>query len=239
MKASPLIGIVAHTDLDCFRMPATTIPLTYSDAVVRAGGTPLILPFTENHDGLQQMLAPVDGLLIPGGKDVDPALYHQEAQPETEAINPALDRFQIAIVEIAISRALPLLGICRRAQVFNVTLGGTLHQDVPGQFTASNLRHMPSCIHFGIYHNVTTEAGSRLRAFFGKTLAVNSRHHQAINLPGEGLAITAHAPDGVIEGAQHTDLPIDLVQWHPELMLQKNDVMLPLFTELVERCRQR
>ena len=111
-----------------------------------------------------------------------------------------------------------------------MALGGTLVQDIPSLIPESNLRHMQKTLSFDTDHEAEFTPGSRLFELFGPSIRINSRHHQCIELPGKGLKITAKAPDGVIEGAEHESLPIDLVQWHPELLMQKDDAMLPAFS---------
>jgi putative glutamine amidotransferase len=132
----------------------------------------------------------------------------------------------------------PILGICRGAQVLNVALGGSLFQDIPAQFTAPVLNHMQKEIHFGTDHPIDIQPGSRLHDMFGPRIMVNSRHHQSIRRPGNGLKVTARSPDGVIEAVEHTSLPIDLVQWHPELMLIENQSMAPVFASFIRACKE-
>jgi putative glutamine amidotransferase len=130
----------------------------------------------------------------------------------------------------------PVLAICRGIQLINVALGGSLFQDIPSQFSTPTLKHMQDTLSFDVDHPVSIAPGSRLFEMFGPEILVNSRHHQSIKAVGKDLIITARAPDGVIEAAQHQSLPMDLVQWHPELMLRKNDDMLRLFKSFIKRC---
>lgn len=232
----PIIAIVGHTDLNKFNMPATAIPTAYTQAVEKAGGVPIILPFTPDLDILPAMAGSAQGFLFAGGKDMDPAFFHQAPIPELGEMDTALDRFQMAVLSWAMAGKMPVLAICRGLQVVNVALGGTLFQDIATQAPGQVLKHTQDVISFDTDHEIKIEPGSRLHTIFGDRIPVNSRHHQAIDSLGEGLVITARAPDGIIEAAEHQTLPMDLVQWHPELMLQKNDVMLPLFKSFVERC---
>lgn len=134
---------------------------------------------------------------------------------------------------------MPILGICRGAQVANVALGGSLVQDIPSQMPESDIVHMQNVFSYGTDHDVRFDPGSRLCRLFGESIRINSRHHQSIDAPGKGIRITAWAPDGVVEGAEHEFLPIDLVQWHPELLMQKSDGMLPLFNRFIRNCQDR
>jgi len=233
----PVIAVVGHTDLNKFNMPATSIPTAYTHAVEKAGGVPLILPFTRNLDNLPAMTASARGVLFTGGKDMDPAFFHQAPVPELGEMDTALDRFQIGVLDLAMAEKLPVLAICRGLQLVNVALGGTLFQDIYTLAPGPVLRHTQDVISFDTDHDIAIVSGSRLHGIFGDRIPVNSRHHQAVDRLGQGLVITARSPDGIIEAAEHQTLPMDLVQWHPELMLMKNDAMLPLFTSFVDRCR--
>lgn len=232
----PLIGIVANTDLNRFNMNATMIPLAYSGSIERSGGVPVILPYTKNPRVLLAMADSVQGFLFPGGIDVDPGLYNETAVPELGKVDKALDIFQRAILDLAMTQKKSILAICRGTQVVNVALGGTLYQDIGSQVGPAALKHTQDVISFDTDHDVSFEPGSRLHELFGGHIQINSRHHQSIKTVGKDLVITGRAPDGVVEAAQHRTLPMDLVQWHPELMMQKNDAMLPLFKTFVDRC---
>ncbi|MFO7714897.1 gamma-glutamyl-gamma-aminobutyrate hydrolase family protein [Desulfosarcina sp.] len=230
----PLIGMIAHTELNRFKMPATTMPLAYTAAIEKAGGLPVILPFSHAHDILPAIAGSVQGFLFPGGNDIDPSFYNETPVPELGAVNKDLDLFQMAVLKLAIAQEKPVLAICRGIQLVNVFLGGTLVQDIPSQIGDPFLTHLQDDMDTD--HPIDIEPGSRLHQLFGPHIVVNSRHHQSVKEPGKGFVVTARAPDGVIEAAEHKNLPIDMVQWHPERMLQKNDQMLPLFKAFIERC---
>lgn len=229
----PLIGVVANNDLSRSGMAVSAVALGYTRSLEKAGGVPVILPFTEELGNLAAMTAPVQGFLFPGGGDINPAFYHEPADAALDAVSEALDCFQMAVFHLACAAGKAVLGICRGIQLANVALGGTLFQDIPSQFGARALEHSGAA---DAAHPVAIEPGSRLYSLFGPRMIVNSRHHQSIKDPGKDLVVTARAPDGVIEAAQHRHLPIDLVQWHPERMMQQDDAMLPLFRAFVDRC---
>ena len=233
----PLIAIVSHVADNAFGMPSNSIALAYTDSIERAGGLPLILPFTRNRDILPDFVSKIDGVLIPGGIDVDPAFYGEKGIEALGSVDPDLDLFQMAVLNAAMAQKKPVLGICRGIQLINVALGGSLFQDIRMQLGPESLNHMQKSIHFDVDHPATIEPDSRLHELFGPEIMVNSRHHQSIKTPGRDLIITAKAPDGVVEAAEHKTLPIDLVQWHPELLLQKSDDMLCLFEMLVRHCQ--
>jgi putative glutamine amidotransferase len=232
----PFIAVVAHTEINRFGLLANSISATYTEAVEKAGGLAMILPFTQKTDIIPLMVEKADGFIFTGGMDVDPAYYGEKGIAGLGSVNPELDRFQMAVLQAVMACRKPVLAICRGFQLINVALGGSLFQDIPSQFSTPVLKHMQDTISFDVDHPVTIEPGSRLFALFGSRIMVNSRHHQSVKTPGRDLIITARAPDGVIEAAQHKTLPMDLVQWHPELMLRKNNDMLRLFESFIKSC---
>ena len=140
---------------------------------------------------------------------------------------PLRDAFEIALLDAAVNSGLPVLGICRGPQLINIAAGGTLHQHLP-QHAATD--GPPDATP----HTVTTTEGSQLREMYGPEVAVNSLHHQAVDQLGDGYIATARSTDGIIEGIEHTELPILAVQWHPELMTEA--LTDPCFSWLVERA---
>jgi putative glutamine amidotransferase len=157
-----------------------------------------------------------DGLVLPGGGDVDPARYGGDTGAPCYDVNPAQDELDFAILEAARDRGIPVLGVCRGLQVVNVALGGTLVEDLP----ASEVTHRPSARRGGLawaWHDVAVTEGSLLRDAVGSdTISVASGHHQAIGTLADGLLATAVAADGVVEAVEHASEPIIAVQWHPE-----------------------
>ena len=190
---------------------------TYPAAVQRAGALALILPpddaVVESPDLL---LDRVDGLLLAGGADVDPAGYGAVPHPETGVVWPERDRFEIALVRCAIERGIPVLGACRGMQILNVALGGTLHQHLPEVIYTDRHRHTPGV--FGD-HEVRLEPGSlAARAIGSEHSLVKSHHHQGISELGEGLVATGWSPeDRLIEAVEVPGAEYALgVLWHPE-----------------------
>ncbi|WP_320045308.1 gamma-glutamyl-gamma-aminobutyrate hydrolase family protein [uncultured Desulfobacter sp.] len=233
------VAIAANTEQNKNGQTITSVPVVYSHCIQRVGGVPVILPPTGDEQMVALMLSRVSGLILPGGLDMDARFFNQEMHPACRASDPELDTFQVALVTLAVELHMPILGICRGAQVANVALGGSLVQDIPSQRPESGIDHMQKVFSFGTDHDVRFDPGSRLYRLFGESIRINSRHHQSIDAPGKGIRITAWAPDGVVEGAEHESLPIDLVQWHPELLMQKSDGMLPLFCRFVRNCKKR
>jgi putative glutamine amidotransferase len=189
---------------------------TYPAAVQRAGGLALILPpdATAEQEP-DRLLERVDGVLLAGGADVDPASYGAEPHPEIGVTWPERDRFEIALARRAIERGLPVLGACRGMQILNVALGGTLHQHLPQVVGTDVHRHTP-----GVFsdHEVRLEPGSRAAGAAGAERSlVKSHHHQGIADLGDGLVATGWSDDGLIEAVEKPGEEYVLgVLWHPE-----------------------
>jgi len=208
----------------------------YVRAVAGAGAEPVLVPATPAlHSEMTRMLQRVDGLLLPGGWDMDPALYGEPAVEVLGTTDVELDRAEIEAVTEAMAIELPVLGICRGQQVLNVALGGTLRQHVEGHDGRGQPRDR-------LAHPVRVERDSELaRAAGGAEVIVNSLHHQAVKELGSGLQVTATSPDGVIEGVEHGEAVV-AVQCHPEELVEKSEwaqALLQRFVERAARARQR
>src|SRR5262245_31935414 len=208
------------------------VPEPYVRCVEAAGGLPILLPVADP-ERAREYLALVDGLLLIGGDDVDPALYDAEPHPDLGPVDRARDLFEIALTQAAARSGMPTFGICRGAQVMNVAFGGTLHQHIPDTVPGA-LSHGEG---YDESHEVTLTPGCRLAAVVGaERLSVNSHHHQAIDQPGKDFVVTARSPDGVVEGAEAPGRPFLLgVQWHPERM--DADSTRRLFRAFVDASR--
>jgi putative glutamine amidotransferase len=209
-------------------------PRDYDAAVRRAGATPRALSLD---DSPARALDDVNGLLLTGGDDVDPALYGEAPHPTFDVAEPGRDAFEIDVVRRALAADLPVLAICRGLQVLNVALGGTLIQDIPSE-PGSFLQHDADGA-LTLAHTVTVTPGSRLAALVGPddTRAVNSRHHQAVRALGSGLIVTATSPDGIVEAAELPAARFCVgVQWHPENFHATGEFSA-LFDGFVAACR--
>ena len=208
---------------------ASFLPAVYVDGVTSAGGTVVLLPPQPVDDAVvARVLDGLDGLVITGGRDVDPATYGQAPHPSTD--EPARDRdaWELALVRAALARRLPLLGICRGAQVLNVALGGTLHQHLPD--VVGHYQHQLGNAVFST-SSIQTVPGTRLAALIGTATDAQCYHHQAIAELGTGLIASAWDPDGVVEAIETLGEAFVLaVQWHPEERLDD----LRLFAGVVE-----
>lgn len=240
INTKPLIAVVPNLDRNKLDMVCNSVTKTYTDAVIKGGGVPFILPLTTDRELTHRLLSMAGGALFVGGMDVDPARYGEKPIADLMSVTPELDEVQFMMAEEAIGMDKPILAICRGSQVINVALGGTLVQDVPTTYPESDLVHMPEPLRVSIEndHEVVAEEGSVLHKLFGEQFPVNSIHHQSVKEPGNGLEVTARATDGVIEATEHESKPILTIQWHPEAMLMKDDAMLPLFEHFIGMCKK-
>lgn len=214
--------------------------LTYSRAVYAAGGLPLLLPNLPP-EAAEETLGTLDGLLLSGGGDIDPAIWGEARLNEAGTPTPERDEFEMALVRAALARAVPLLGICRGVQVLAVATGGDLWQDIPTQVPGA-LPHRQTQLRADASHEVIITPGTLLARILvpdGATsqprLAVNSFHHQAPRNPGTIFAIAARSPDGLIEGLEAVGARFALgVQWHPEEMAATDPLQARLFAALIE-----
>jgi len=234
----PVIGISSYREQarwGSWDTPSVLLPSRYPDSVTRAGGIPVLLPSVP---GAEQTVARLDGLILAGGGDIEPARFGAQPHPQTGGVRPARDAAELALAAAALEHAVPLLGICRGLQVLNVALGGTLHQHLPD--LVGHEGHSPVAGGYGT-HQVKAAPDSRLAGILGPAASgefpVPTHHHQSIDRLGAGLVATAWAADGTIEAAE---LPGSepgftlAVQWHPEAGDDPS-----LFGALIAAARQR
>ena len=239
--AAPLIGITTSVTVD--KVPERAyVNATYIRAVQAAGGIPLLLTphFTpEVQAALWQRL---DGLVLTGGGDIEPARFGEARHPAVDDVSPARDELEIGLTQRAVADEVPLFAICRGVQVLNVALGGTLVQDVPSEWPDA-LAHSQKAPRHEPSHAVKVMGeGTRLGRVLGALeIEVNSMHHQAIKRLGEGLRDVAWAPDGVIEGVEMPgeERFVLGVQWHPEELVGHDQAARNLFAAIVDAARRR
>ncbi len=205
-----IIGITTYGRDDKFYLPPA-----YVDAVRSVGAVPVLLPPGEQQ--LPGMLEMVDGLILAGGGDIDPALYGGSGHPTIYLTDQERDTFELTLTRLALERHIPTLGICRGLQVMTVASGGDLVPHVPDEFGSEVLHRYDQ--HSPISHPVRVASGSRLEAIMGTVeLEIASHHHQAARSVPHGWRVAAHAPDGLIEALEHEAHPWMIgLQWHPEL----------------------
>jgi len=244
----PLIGITTQTLQAIDGIPeglphSVVMNQRYFQAVTSAGAAPVLVPLIDELDALRAIYERLDGILIPGGVDVDPAAFGETPHARLGRIDPARDRVELQLVQWAVEDHKPVLGLCRGLQVINVALGGTLYQDLEAQYPNA-LKHdyFPN---YGferdyLAHRVELTPGSRLRtALDADSIAVNSMHHQGIKVLAGALAPAATAPDGLIEAAEGSSADSFLVgvQWHPEVFDATDPNTEHLFSEFITASR--
>ena len=212
----------------------------YVEAVERAGGLPLVLPYKVDPALAGQYLDNLDGLVLSGGDDIDPSLWGEDKHPMAGHLDSDRQRFELALLAGVEKRAMPVLGVCLGSQMMNVYRGGSLHQFLPNMPRDEPLEHRRIGEDWGFRHTVTVEPRSKLAHVLGTTtVASNSSHKQSVNRIGKGLHVVAHSPDGIIEATEDPSFPFFIgVQWHPE---KQNDeaVHLRLFQALVQHATRR
>lgn len=231
----PLIGIACSIEESGF-----TVGTDYARAVHSSGGIPVALPPVIADELVPELLERLDGLLLSGGDDVDPVHYGEEILPENGQLEPERDRVELALAREALRRGVPILGICRGMQVLNVAAGGSLYQDIPSQ-TSTRLQHRQRAPRWYATHGITIRPASVLAAAFGVTATrVNSFHHQAVRRVAPGFAVTAQAPDGIIEGIEAEGHPFAVgVQWHPECLFERDPLQAALFRAFIAAAERR
>jgi putative glutamine amidotransferase len=226
----PLIGITVGASRARDGLDYARLRTTYVRAVEAAGGLPVLVPPLDDATALLERL---DGLLLPGGADVDPAFYGEDMNGALTP-NPELDHLELAAARWALEHELPTLGICRGQQVINVALGGSLVQHMDG--------HAPEGPRDWLHHGLQVAAGSQLASVLGGTsFEVNSHHHQAVKQLGTGLVAVAWSEDGTIEGLERPTQGgwLLAVQFHPEDLVPAHEASNRLFAAFIAACRQR
>ncbi len=236
LSGIPLIGVTTWPEVAEGRAPRFSVSRSYFEAIAEAGGAPLgIAPLHEK--SLRALYGVVDGLLLTGGGDVDPAHYGEQPIPELGRIDAERDSAELLLARWAMEDNKPVLAICRGEQVLNVACGGTLYQDLPAQ-QPSELNHNESAekgIRGLATHELLVEPRSRLAHAIGSgDHRANSHHHQAVKDIGRGLTVTARSEDGIVEAVEHEELSwVVGVQCHPEEMWREHDWARRLFQSFV------
>ena len=229
----PVIGISAIDDDKHWMYQQRT---SYSDAIWENGGLSIYLPCRESLEDVEQVVSLCDGLLVPGGADIDPSLYGEERVEECGKSHLVNDRYDLALIHEAVRQNKPVLAICRGLQAVNVAFGGTLYQDIPTQYE-TKVKHSSGLASKENYHRVILKEGSYIERLCGRgEILTNTSHHQAIMDLAEGFTVTARCEDGIIEAIECEERNIIALQWHPERM-QDEETFRRLFAEFVDKCR--
>lgn len=234
-RRPPLIGLsVSPSD------NASALSACYYHAVLKAGGAPLLIPAITDVTTLRHIVALLDGLILTGGKDVNPLWYQEDPHQALGEVDPLRDAYELTLLKLASDRNVPILGICRGEQLINVAFGGTLYQDIPSQRAGKPaIKHVQKMPGQYISHTVTVTPQSQLAAIIGAgKQGVNSFHHQAVKDIAPGFRAVAYAPDSIVEAIEAwPERPVLGVQWHPEVLVDGPDsTMLKLFAFLAGKA---
>lgn len=235
----PIIGIVAGVEYhNEYKMHQNRVGLDYVEAIVKASGHPIIIPYVADRKLLAGYLELCSGFLFTGGLDLSPIIYNENPHPLCKTTNLEVDRFQLELIQRVIELEKPLLGICRGAQLLNVACKGTLYQDLSLLPTPTMAHMQVEHERYGLGHEVTMAKGSFLEEIFGSKAYVNSFHHQSIKRLGKNLIVIARSSDHVIEAIAMNNHPFQAgIQWHPENFVNVDPNMERIFTGFVAAAR--
>lgn len=235
----PRIGLTSFLDPQP-RAHYVSLSDHYTRSIWEAGGIPLVLPQREDIAAAEDCIGCVDGLLLTGGKDLDPIHFGQEPVAGIGVFDAVRDAWELALFAAAMKKGLPVFGICRGHQLVNVAMGGSLFQDLQTANPGLN-KHNPEGFPVDrLYHSIAISGNTILRHAFGQaTVRVNSFHHQAVSVLAPGLSASAFAPDGVLEGFESDDRSRFIlgVQFHPESLTARFPEFLELFRAFTEACK--
>lgn len=238
---NPIIGVFADT-MSCSQngfgdVSRQYVNASYISAVEEAGAVPFIIPVSSRHDKNRKLIDLCDGLLFPGGEDIDPRCYGENPHPNLGEIRPEVDEFLFHSLLYALEQRKPALGICKGMQMMVVAMGGSLYQDIYSQRECETFLHCQSGRRTYGLHQVQIERDSRLCQILGtEQLVTNSMHHQSVRVLGKGLRVSAQTEDGIVEAVESPDGRLIGVQWHPEEMVPDSESMKLLFQNLVKRA---
>jgi len=232
--SKPIIGVTSHVELDYKH----TLSNDYVQAVIQAGGIPVILPIGID-DEVSQIASKIDGLLLTGGGDIDPLLFGEEPHPKLGMISPGRDSLEPKFITEILAADKPILAVCRGIQILNIAFGGDMYQDIYDQHETKLLQHSQKATKSHLAHFVKAKDGSLLASIAGTSeFKVNTYHHQAVRHVPAPLEVSGVASDGVIEAIESKGHHFVLgVQWHPEILAANgDDISKRIFARFVESC---
>ena len=231
----PVIGITTNQSKNANGQPTIMLMQSYVNAVMQAGGVPVLIPSQIADEGWTEVYSRLDGILFSGGGDIGIEFAPGEPHPRIDDVDLARDSIELKLVQAAASDGKAFLGICRGCQVMNVALGGTLYTHIPDQLPNALDHSYPGNMRTVLVHEIKIEEGTRLAEIFGDPIIrVNSLHHQGLRAVAPSLRVAGHAPDGLVEAVELSDHPFGLaVQWHPEWLMDQESTR-NLFKKFVE-----
>ena len=238
---NPIIGVFADT-MSCNKggfgdVTRQYINAAYISAVEDAGAVPFIIPVSNDLEKTKKLIDLCDGLLFPGGEDIDPGYYGENPHKNLGEIRPEVDKFLFHSLLYALEQRKPALGICKGMQMMVVATGGSLYQDIYSQREEETFLHCQSGRRTYGVHQVQIDKDSRLFQILETgQIATNSMHHQSVRTLGKGFRLSAHTEDGIVEAVESLDGRLIGVQWHPEEMVPESGAMKRLFKNLVQRA---
>ena len=235
----PIIGITTTQSKPVYGQPTVMLMQSYINAVMQAGGVPILIPSLIAGDGWDTVYSRVDGILFSGGGDIGLEYSPGEPHPRIDEVDLARDSIELKLVRAAASDGKPFLGICRGCQVMNVALGGNLYTHIPDQLPNALDHSYPGNMRTVLVHEVKIEEGTYLAEIFGEPiLKVNSLHHQGLKEIAPSLRVSGYSPDGLVEAVELPDHPFGLaVQWHPEWLTDQEPTR-NLFCKFVDAAHQ-
>ena len=231
----PLIGITTNQSTNVHGFPTILLMQSYVNAVIQAGGVPVLIPSLIAEDGWDAVYARLDGILFSGGGDIGMEYSPGEPHPRIDDVDGQRDSLELKMVQAAVSDGKPFLGICRGCQVINVALGGTLYTHIPDQLPNALDHTYPGNMRRVLVHEVKIEEGTRVAEILGDPIVkVNSLHHQGLKDIPPPIRAAGHASDGLVEAIELPEHPFGLaVQWHPEWLTDQEPTR-NLFRKFVE-----
>ncbi len=235
-----IIGITTNQTHNSYDQTAVVLLQAYVEAVMQAGGVPVLIPSLIASDGWETLYNRLDGVLFSGGGDISLEQFQGEPHPRIGGVEPLRDALELNMLQAAVSEKKPFLGICRGCQLVNVGLGGTLYTHIPDQLPGALDHDYPGSLRSVLVHEVKLEEGTRTAEILGEPiLKVNSHHHQGLKKIAPVLKVAGFAPDGLVEAVELPDHPFGLaVQWHPEWLTDQQPTR-NLFRALVEAAERR
>lgn len=231
----PIIGITTYQSKNLHGQPTVVLMQSYIDAIMQAGGVPVLIPSMIAEDGWDALYSRLDGILFSGGGDIALEHFSGDSHPRIDDVEPERDSVELKMLNAAASDGKPMLGICRGCQVMNVALGGTLYTHIPDQLPNALDHAYPGNKRTILVHEVKLEEGTHIAEVMGEPIVkVNSLHHQGLKDIAPSLRVTGYAPDGLVEAVELPDHPFAIaVQWHPEWLTDQESTR-NLFRKFVE-----